>query len=135
MDQGLIKILVADDNWDDCILFKEALSELPFNTRLTTVEDGYRLIELLNKDTANLPDVLFLDLNMPRKNGYECLLEIRTNEQLKDIRVIVFSSSLERHIVDLLYENGADLFIKKPSDFTMLKKVISDALSTSSYTP
>lgn len=130
METGIIQVLVADDNWDDCLLFKEALSELPLKTQLTTVEDGFRLLERLTQNTSNLPDILFLDLNMPRQNGYECLLEIKANKQLQNIPVIIFSTSLEQHIVNLLYENGANLYIKKPNDFTLLKKVIADAIST-----
>ena len=71
-------ILLADDDTDDCIFFKEALDELLLPTKLMTVHDGEQLMHLLANESTELPDVLFLDLNMPRKNGFECLEEIKS---------------------------------------------------------
>ena len=68
-----LNLLLADDDIDDCSFFKEVLENLPISTHLTTVHDGEQLIQLLAKETIELPHVLFLDLNMPRKNGFECL--------------------------------------------------------------
>ena len=62
-----LNILLADDDTDDCIFFKEALDELLLPTHLITVHDGEQLMQLLTNETTELPDVLFLDLNMPRK--------------------------------------------------------------------
>ena len=64
-----ISILLADDDADDRFFFGKALKELPISTELTTVEDGEKLMSYLLKNSEKLPDVLFLDLNMPRKNG------------------------------------------------------------------
>jgi CheY-like chemotaxis protein len=72
-----LRVLLADDDADDCLFFKEALEELPLSTSLTIVNDGDQLMKWLLKNTSRLPHVLFLDLNMPRKNGFECLTEIR----------------------------------------------------------
>src|ERR1700675_4386029 len=102
-----LNILLADDDGDDCYFFKEALKECPVSTHLTTVPDGEHLMHLLTNGTRELPDVLFLDLNMPRKNGFECLSEIRENKKLKDLPVIIFSTSFEQEVVNLLYQNGA----------------------------
>ena len=83
---------------------------------------------LSEKSVENLPDILFLDLNMPRKNGLECLREIKQNEAYKNLPVIIFSTSLDRDIVDLVYEKGAFHYIRKPGEFAKLKKVIASAL-------
>ena len=69
-------ILLADDDQDDCLLFKEALDELAITVQLTAVQNGEELMQLLNKAEI-LPDLMFLDLNMPRKNGMECLFAIK----------------------------------------------------------
>jgi PleD family two-component response regulator len=78
-----INILLADDDKDDTELFKEVLEELPFSIQLETVYNGEQLMQVLNQEQKQLPDVLFLDLNMPRKSGLECFSEIKENEKLQ----------------------------------------------------
>ena len=124
-------ILLADDDNDDCLLFKDALDELPLSAQLTTVRNGEQLMQLLNTK-AQLPDLLFLDLNMPRKNGFECLSEIKQNEKLKQLPVIIFSTSFEPDIVNLLYKNGAQYYICKPNEYSQLLKVIYHAITITS---
>lgn len=129
MNAEPIRLLLADDDKDDCLFFQDALKELPLSTQLLTVHDGEQLIQLLEAETEQLPHVLFLDLNMPRKNGLECLSEIKLNNKLKRLFVIIFSTSLEQGTVNLLYKNGAQLYIRKPAEFARLKKVIHQALT------
>jgi CheY-like chemotaxis protein len=129
MNAEPLNVLLADDDTDDCGFFKDALRELPLFANLTTVYDGEQLMTLLTKDTDKLPDVLFLDLNMPRKNGFECLEEIKRNEKLKLLRVIVFSTSFDQDRVNLLYRNGAQHFMRKPSEFSQLKNIIHQGLT------
>ncbi len=129
MDAQIICLLLADDDRDDHLLFGEALSELLFSTQLSTVNDGEQLMQQLTEQPAPLPDVLFLDLNMPRKNGLQCLEEIKRDEQLKHLPVIIYSTSLKEDVVDLVYKNGAQHYIRKPAEFSQLKKVIHYALT------
>lgn len=135
MDTEKIQILLADDDKDDCFLFREALSELPVATDLETVYDGEQLMDYLNEHSDKLPDVLFLDLNMPRKNGFECLSEIKHNEKLQHLPVIMFSTSYprdmhyENDIMKLLYKIGAKDYIRKPENFNQLKEVIHKMLT------
>jgi CheY-like chemotaxis protein len=123
-----LNILLADDDMDDCLFFKEALEALPISTGLTAVHNGEQLMQLLSNETNKLPHLLFLDLNMPRKNGFECLSEIKKNKKLKDLPVVIFSTSFEQEVVNLLYDNGAQFFIRKPSEFTLFKKIILHTL-------
>ena len=123
-----INVLLADDDEDDCLIFKEALEDLSADSFLTTVNNGEQLMRELNARTERLPDIIFLDLNMPRKAGFECLREIKQNEKLKFLKVVIYSTSFERDVVDLLYENGAQHYIRKPGDYIQLKKVISKAI-------
>ena len=129
MNAELLNIMLADDDMDDCIFFKEALRKLPLSTHLTTVYNGEQLMKLLTEEATQLPDVLFLDLNMPRKNGFECLAEIKRHEKLKLLPVIVFSTSFDQDRVNLLYENGAHFFIRKPAEFIQLKNIIYQGLT------
>jgi CheY-like chemotaxis protein len=128
MNKKHLNILLADDDTDDCIFFKEALDELLIKTDLTTVHDGEQLMIYLDGTSRKLIDVLFLDINMPRKNGFECLAEIKQNENLKELPVIIFSTSYEQEVVNSLYESGAHYFIRKPSEFAQFKKIIYHTL-------
>ena len=123
-----LDILLADDDTDDCLFFEEALRELPISTKLTAVHDGEQLMQLLNTE-EKLPHILFLDLNMPRKNGFECLTEIKHNKKLNKLPVVIFSTSLEKEVVNMLYDNGAQYFIRKPSEFAQFQKIIFHVLT------
>jgi CheY-like chemotaxis protein len=120
-------ILLADDDRDDGLLFGDVLAAFHEQAKLTVVHDGEVLIRLL-KDLQPIPDLLFLDLNMPLKNGINCLTEIKQDGQLQQMPVVIFSTSYEVAIINRLYAMGAHYYIRKPNDFTTLKNVIGQAL-------
>ncbi len=128
MDTKELNILLADDDADDCSFFQQALKELPIASKLVTVNDGDQLMKYLAENTEHLPHVLFLDINMPRKSGMECLSEIRQNEKLKNLPVVMFSTSNSWDTINLLFKSGANVYIHKPNDFAQLKQVIHHAL-------
>jgi len=128
MNLKQLNILLADDDTDDCLFFKKALGELLISTNLTTVHDGEQLMQLLTNETNELPDVLFLDLNMPRKNGFECLSEIKQNKKLKDLSLVMLSTSNSKDMISMVFKIGAHVYIHKPGDFAQLKQVIHHAL-------
>jgi CheY-like chemotaxis protein len=123
-----LKILLADDDKDDRQFFSMALEALTIPTKLATVEDGEKLLDYLSENADHLPDVIFLDINMPRKNGIECLSEIKHSEKLKDLPVIVYSTSNSKDKIGIVFKNGANVYIHKPSEFSQLKQVIFHAL-------
>ncbi|MBC7485738.1 MAG: response regulator [Cytophagaceae bacterium] len=108
-----IKVLLADDDEDDRFFFERALTKLAMPIQFDSVQDGEELIHFLTKNKSALPDVLFLDINMPRKNGYECLKEIKLNKDIKNLPVIMYSTSLEEPIADSLYDKGAHYYLRK----------------------
>lgn len=124
-----INILLADDDQADCLLFKDALEELPVSARLTIVHNGEQVIEELTKKGNKLPDVLFLDLNMPRKSGFASLGEIKRSSELQKLPVIIFSTASEQGTVKNVFRDAAHYYICKPADFSQLKKVIYEALT------
>lgn len=128
MNVKQLKILLADDDIDDCHFFKEALQALPATTQLNVVHDGEELMNYLTEHIDHLPNVLFLDINMPRKNGFECLSEIKHNEKLKDLPVVMFSTSGAQDKINILFKTGANVYIRKPSNFAQLVQVIHHAL-------
>jgi DNA-binding NarL/FixJ family response regulator len=103
------------------------LEELQRPTCLTTVNDGEQLMTLLYA-SLQLPDVVFLDINMPRKNGFECLQEIMSSDRLKTLPVIIFTTTFDHEAADRLYRYGAQYFICKPAEFSDFKKLILQAL-------
>ena len=118
MNKPKYNLLLADDDEDDCAFFKEALDDLGLAISFNTVVNGVDLMKYLSdKFYGDLPDILFLDLNMPLKSGFECLSEIKLIDKLKDLPVIIFSTSLDMKVVDLLYERGATFYIQKPGRF------------------
>ena len=124
-----LSILLADDDKDDRFFFSMALESLTVPTQLAIVMDGEKLMVYLDENSHQLPDVLFLDLNMPRKNGFECLNEIKLNNSLNKLPVIIYSTSFEQDVVNQLYKNGAHYFIRKPAEFSQLKKLIQQTIT------
>ncbi len=121
-------ILLADDDKDDRYFFDKALKEIEVSANLITVNDGEALMAYLSENSEQLPDILFLDINMPGKNGLECLQGIQCNEKLKLLSVVMFSTSNDSQEISMLFKSGAHVYIHKPSDFSELKQVISHAL-------
>lgn len=119
-----LRLLLADDDADDCLFFKDALDELKVAASLTVVADGVELMDFLALEEAQYPSALYLDLNMPRKNGLECLGEIRAIDKLKNMPIIIFSTSFNIDVVNSLYMLGATYYIRKPAEFKILKDVI-----------
>ncbi|QBZ98367.1 response regulator [Flavobacterium sangjuense] len=129
MDKDYIHIILADDDEDDRMLFTDAFEEMKINTKVNTFNDGVELMDYLNTPNAVLPNVLFLDLNMPKKNGIECLNEIKKDDRFSDIAIAIFSTSSSEEHIEETFVLGANIYIKKPSDFTTLKKVLSDVVT------
>jgi CheY-like chemotaxis protein len=124
-------ILLADDDLDDRLLFIKAFSELKIKTVIHTLNDGVELMEFLNKKGTPCPKIIFLDLNMPRKNGMECLKEIKSNKKFRDIIIVIYSTSASEKNIDETFRIGANVYIQKPNDFIILKRVLDKVVMTS----
>lgn len=119
---------IADDDEDDIFFFREALEEVDRTVRLVTARDGDEAMNLLNTSNKEVPDFIFLDLNMPKKSGKECLTEIRQQSKLKDVPIIIYTtSSLHKDMTETL-GLGANLFITKFIDFKELCQTLSSLL-------
>ncbi len=124
------KIILAEDDPDDRMFFEDALQELNIPAELVIAEDGIVLMVTLDVIVPPKPLIIFLDLNMPLKDGIECLKEIKQVPKLKEIPVVVFSTTDNPQTINLTYELGANLYIRKPNTFELLKKAIKITLST-----
>lgn len=122
-------IFLVDDDVDDRVLFEDALREVCKETKLATANDGQEMMNKLAATVPPEPDVIFLDLNMPVKNGFECLAELKSANKLKDIPVIILSTSSEKEYVDKVYAQGANYYLCKPDSFNTLKRAIDSILA------
>ena len=129
MQQDPIYILLADDDEDDRDLFVDAFSEIKLKTEINVFNDGEQLMAYLNMIENKLPQVLFLDLNMPKKNGMECLKEIKDNNRLNDIVICIYSTSASDDDIENTFVKGANVYIKKPSNFNHLKNILQHVVT------
>ncbi|HNR06855.1 MAG TPA: response regulator [Saprospiraceae bacterium] len=124
-----ISVLLADDDEDDRILFQEALNEIKFKTEVRTVGDGRSLMEYLNRPEVKLPQVIFLDLNMPLKSGMECLHELKSSARFGNIAVAIYSTSASEEDIEETFVRGANVYIRKPDDFNELKRILEKVIT------
>lgn len=125
-------ILLADDDADDRQFFSEAIHEIKMDHTLKLFNDGKELMDFLehpDNEDMTLPHILFLDLNMPYKNGMECLKEIRQNPKYNNLSVAIYSTSSSEKDIEETFASGANIYIRKPNDFSTLKKVIKDVVN------
>ena len=122
-------IYLIDDDGDDRDIFNIALKDIDNSAQCIATDSGINAIQTLQTENEFTPDYIFLDLNMPRKTGFECLTEIKLNQTLKSLPIIIYSTSLDIEVVNLLYEKGAHHYIRKPGEFSDLKKVILEVLT------
>ncbi len=127
MDKEVCRILLADDDEDDRIFFADAIAALKMETVLNVVRDGAELIEYLQNNP--LPHILFLDLNMPCKTGFDCLSEIKNNPRLRNLTIAIYSTSGSEDDIESTFVGGANIYIRKPQDFATLKKVLGEVLN------
>lgn len=119
-----VKIILTDDDEDDRGIFQEAFQDLNIQNNLTMFSNGDELMSYLRSNTNDLPQLLFLDLNMPRKSGLQCLREIRRDKRLKDLLVAIYSTSSSEGEIAKSFDGGANLYIKKPAEYNKLKNII-----------
>jgi CheY-like chemotaxis protein len=119
-----LQILLADDDENDRMLFRDALNEIRINNILETVNDGQELMNYILEHANILPHLLFLDLNMPRKNGLECLIELRKLYS-REITIAIFSTSSNDKDIEETFLHGANIYMTKPNNFNELKEALN----------
>ena len=131
-DRRAITILMADDDADDRMLARDALFESRLANDLYLVADGQELMDYLNRrgayeapGTSPRPGVILLDLNMPRKDGFEALVEIRSDPDLRRIPVVILTTSKAEEDIYRGYDLGANSFVTKPVTFDGLVQAMS----------
>ncbi len=129
-------IFLADDDDDDSLLFKEALANISSGIKVSLAIDCQQLLSFLQ---IYKPDAIFLDLNMPGKNGLECLREIRSMNRFDHIPVIMYSTSEREKDIEACFQEGANFYLVKPYSFKaiieMLQTLLHSTLNTKTTKP
>jgi CheY-like chemotaxis protein len=121
-------ILIVDDDNEDRELFREAIAEIDPAIRCYSAQDGKEALNQMNHELVVLPDFIFLDINMPVMNGRECLIEIKKSTRLRQIPVIMYSTTSDTNEISGFYTLGAHDFLIKPSTFKKLVEALSSIL-------
>ena len=123
-----IEILLVEDNPGDVTLTFEAIKETKFHNHLSVVEDGLEAMAFLRKEgkyaRAPRPDLILLDLNLPRKNGREVLAEIKNDDNLKSIPVVILTTSAAEQDIAKAYNLNANCYVTKPVDLQQFIEVV-----------
>lgn len=126
-DQELTYVLLAEDDDDDYLIFSLAVDELTsVRVTLKRAENGDILMRLLDEKN---PDLLFLDLLMPCKDGRQCIREIRANRKFDSLPIIVYSSMSDLESIEFCYREGTNLYARKPSSLSDLKAILEKIFS------
>lgn len=128
MNADPLILFLTDDDEDDRLIFSETLDELHCNVNIKMFNDGEELMDYLGSPLMVFPNILLLDLNMPKKNGMKCLKEIRSNPAFNDLFIAIYSTSISDKDIEDTFELGANIYIRKPSNFSKLKKMISELI-------
>lgn len=122
------KVLLIDDDADDRKYFTEAIMEIDAGIECVTAKEGEQALAMLRHNDFSLPDFIFLDLRMPRINGRQCLMQIKADQRLKNIPVIIYTTSKEVYEAEAMQNLGSVHFITKPSDPDEIYFVLSQVL-------
>lgn len=121
-------LFLAEDDEEDKDLFIYIISEISPDIKISVANNGINFMSMLN-NAAELPDFIFLDLNMPLKTGFECLQEIKNSEKWKGIKTVILSTSSHTDQINELYKMGADLYLEKPNSYGKFKDSLSNCLN------
>jgi CheY-like chemotaxis protein len=129
--ERVFTILMTDDDAEDCLLVGEILARTPFKLRFLSLSSAEELLDYLLRESpaAPRPDLVLLDLNMPKKDGREALREIRSVERLRWLPIVVLTTSTAEEDVDSCYAAGANSFVTKPPSYRGWTELINNLLS------
>jgi CheY-like chemotaxis protein len=130
MIKGSRTCFLIDDDADDQEIFGLALRAVDSRVQFVTADDGIDALEKLNDDPVFTPDFIFLDLNMPRMGGKECLRELKKIPRLDGVKIVVYTTSIEERDKKEMMAAGASYFLTKPADIGHLKEALASIIGS-----
>ncbi len=129
MKKEKLVIILLDDDGEEHILFKEVANDFVEINSVISFFKGNELLAHLSDSSAIIPDILFLDLNMPILSGIDCLVEIRKDTRFKNLPIAIYSTSSSKNDMKIAYQNGADFYINKPFEYSGMEKILRQVLN------
>lgn len=126
LNESTRHIMVAEDDDDDYLIFSVALQDVQIAVALVRAENGDVLMKLLEE---SIPEILFLDLEMPCKNGRECLKEIRSNKKFDNLPIIIYTSFRDPRAIEYTFREGANIYAFKPNNIRELTEILRRILT------
>ncbi|MCH7410596.1 response regulator [Belliella sp. DSM 111904] len=124
-----LNILLVEDCEIDQMFFKKAIESISMKTKLVILNDGEELMKYLGKEIDFKPHILFLDIQLPKKSGLECLKEIRLNSKWSELCIVIYSNSKNDIDVEKAFVNGANIFLNKPNEIDKLVEAVKRVFS------
>ncbi len=131
LDKEINSVLLIDDDEDDITIFQLALQTVDDAIELQFTQSGFEAFVLLAEAFPNFPSLIFLDLNMPKLNGLDCLSQLKVHDHWKDIPVVILTTSVDEKDKRKAFELGAVGFISKPNSFSEFCSVLNTILKPS----
>jgi CheY-like chemotaxis protein len=129
-----MNIFYADDDAEDREIFCEVMQQIDPDIKVVLSRDGHEALEILSAQ-VNIPDFIFLDINMPRMNGIECLAKLKSDVRLNGIPVIIYSTTSDSRELKKLLMLGAEDYVPKASSFEKLKESLREVLTRKHLMP
>lgn len=121
------RIILAEDDADDADIFMDTLADIANDVKVEVFSNGQILLEAL-QSTKDFPDIIFLDLNMPVKNGFQCLEEIKNTKRWNNVKVVILSTSSHPEQIKTAYDLGADLYLTKSTSYSEFRNTLTNCL-------
>ncbi|MBO9693836.1 response regulator [Chryseobacterium sp.] len=129
MNKEFLNVIVADNDENTLIFFKNILKELKISIKVQCFTNGKDLMRYLNNDDAVVPELVFIKYTIPGKESMECLEEIESNPKFNNMVTVIFSEAIPENEVEDIFVKGANIYMKKPECFEKLKKVLTDIIT------
>ena len=124
-------VMIADDDQEDFELLSEAIDELGLDVQICRADNGNILMDMVHE---NIPDILFLDIEMPCCDGKSCIKTIRNDSKFDNLPIIVFTGNRDEELINFCYRNGINLYIHKPDSYSELVAIVQKVFSAGSPT-
>ncbi len=129
MNREYLNIIVADHNEGNLVYFKEIFRDLKIATNVQVFNNGNELIEYLTNDKNVIPEVVFMNYDLKGKHSLDCLEQLKCRRRFENMVNVVYSDNLSEDKIEDIFVTGANIFIKKPDEYTALKKVLTEVIT------
>ncbi|WET48876.1 response regulator [Chryseobacterium indologenes] len=129
MNKEFLNVIVADNDENTLIFFKNIFKELKISIKVQCFTNGKDMMEYLNNIDAVVPEIVFIKYTIPGKESMECIDEIKANPKFSNMVTAIYAEEISESEIEETFVNGNNIFMRKPSDFETLKKVLTEVIT------